>query len=478
MASDCLREHPSSSRGASFNGGSMRDLVGADLASIKDDRSASRGNSCGCGALEASVCICSKDASSPVLSPLKDTPTGGSATTSSKRRSPKPSSSFRFFASFGRSVQIEIPDDGVPQLPVSQSLPEPPTDSAALNDSMRDPRSTLELFHSASQPPLWQPSSPVGVRSRYAEAIRQRARRAMESAETMDSAWEDLHVAQVAQSTPTSPCRSPSGVKMVSPKSLRRMLLSPAASRKASSGGEFSSKSEGKGRASGYESRRRSGSLRVSVDGAEGVDWSGELLVASQRKQQLASSPKMTRNLTIDVRYASESADHPSDLDFFSSEWAFPVSQSMSCVPGEATADSPPDSPTAAGRHSCMPAVVSSGLRIISSSRSPSLHLPSFSSLSHAAASLSSPRSPSLHLPSLASLAHPSPRSKGKPAGHGSEGAHAYSGPLSPQVSRQVPAWESEEVAAVRRRLPVGVGEIAIHAPAVPAAAVGVAGRK
>ncbi|CAI5499095.1 unnamed protein product [Closterium sp. Naga37s-1] len=463
MAGDSPQEQ-SSFRGASFNGGSMRDLLDADAGQIKEERAASRGNSCECGALEASACICSTDASSPSPSARKGTT--------------KPSSSFRFFASLNRSVRIEIPDDTLPHLPVSQSLPDPPTDSAALCGA-RDPRSTLELFHSSSQPPLWQPSSPVGVRSQYAEAIRERARRAMESQEAMDSAWEDLHVAQVAQSTPTSPCRSPGAMSMVSPKSLRRMLLAPVraptSARKASSsaagscereargtGSARASAPRGGGSASERESGRRTRSLKGSVECPESVDWSGGLSSREPEKRQSVSSPRMARNLTVDVRRASESTAGCADLDFFSSEWEFPAAQSVPCARTDAAADSPPDSPPAVFGNSCMPPAVSAGLRIISSPRSPSLHLPSFSSLSHSVTSLS-PRSPSRHVPS-SSLALPSPRAKGKASPPALRSAHSCSGPLSPQVSRKVPAWEEEEVAVVGRLLAAGVGEIAVPA--------------
>ncbi|CAI5535774.1 unnamed protein product [Closterium sp. Naga37s-1] len=436
-----------------------RDLLSADAGQIKEDRPASRGDSCGCGALEASACICSTGASSPSPSARKGTT--------------KPSSSFRFFASLNRSVRIEIPDDTLPHLPVSQSLPDLPADSAA-----RDPRSTLELFHSSSQPPLWQPSSPVGVRSQYAEAIRERAKRAVESQEAMDSAWEDQHVAQIAQSTPTSPCRSPGAMSMMSPKSLRRMLLAPVLSstsaRKSSSaagscekeargtGSARASAPRGGGSASERESGRRTSSLKGSVECPERVDWSGGLSSRDSEKRQGVSSPRMARNLTVNVRRASESTAGCADLDFFSSEWEFPAAQSVPCARTDAAADSPPDSPRAVFGNSCMPPAVSAGLRVISSPRSPSLHLPSFSSLSHSVTSLS-PRSPSRHVPS-SSLALPSPRAKGKASPPALRSAHSCSGPLSPQVSRKVPAWEEEEVAVVGRLLAAGVGEIAVPA--------------
>ncbi|CAI5950695.1 unnamed protein product [Closterium sp. NIES-64] len=459
MASDSLQEQ-SSFRGASFSGGSMRDLLSADAGQIKEDRSASRGDSCGCGALEASACICSTGASSPSPSARKGTT--------------KPSSSFRFFASLNRSVRIEIPDDTLPHLPVSQSLPDLPADSAA-----RDPRSTLELFHSSSQPPLWQPSSPVGVRSQYAESIRERAKRAMESQEAMDSAWEDQHVAQIAQSTPTSPCRSPGAMNMMSPKSLRRMLLAPvlsstSARKSSSAAGSFEKEARGTGSARASaprgggsaferESGRRTSSLKGSVECPARVDWSGRLSSRDPDKEQLVASPRMARNLTVDVRRASESTAGCADLDFFSSEWEFPAAQSVPCAHSGEDADSPPYSPRAVFGHSCMPPAVSAGLRIISSPRSSS---PRLSSPNSASPRLPSPRSPSLRLPSFSSLSHPSPRSKGKASAPALPSAHSCSGPLSPQVSRKVPAWEEEEVAVVGTLLAAGgaVGEIAVRA--------------
>ncbi|CAI5460237.1 unnamed protein product [Closterium sp. Yama58-4] len=435
--------------------------MGADPGQTKEDCASSRGDPCECGALEASACICSTDAWSPAPS--------------SRKGMTKPSSSFRFFASLNRSVRIEIPDDTLPHLPVSQSLPDPSTNSAALCGG-RDPRSTLELFHSSSQPPLWQPSSPVGVRSQYAEAIRERARRAMASQETMDSAWEDQHVAQIAQSTPTSPCRSPSAMSMVSPKSLRRMLLAPvlasSSARKSSSSAAGSCEKEargtgsarasalkGGGSASERESGRRTRSLKGSVECPERIDWSGGLSSREPDKEQIVASPRMARNLTVDVRRASESTAGCADLDFFSSEWEFPAAQSVPCAHSGGDADSPPDSPRAVFGHSCMPPAVSAGLRIISSPRSSSPRLPS-------------PRSPSLRIPSFSSLSHPSPRSKGKASPPALRSAHSCSGPLSPQVSRKVPAWEEEEVAVVGTLLAAGgaVGEIAVRAPALRAA--------